>query len=69
MDVTFGDDKNQTKESTAAQNMALVKRMVFNVLKNETKIKPKLSKPTKRIAANMDLDYRDALINMAFNEG
>jgi predicted transposase YbfD/YdcC len=68
LDVTFGDDKNQTKESTAAQNVALVKRMVFNVLKNETQIKPKLSKPIKRIVANMDLDYRDTLINMAFNE-
>ncbi|MEX2104175.1 MAG: ISAs1 family transposase, partial [Bacilli bacterium] len=45
LDVTFGDDKNQTKESAAAQNLTLVKRMVFNVLKNEIKIKPKLSKP------------------------
>lgn len=66
LDVTFGDDDNQTK--AAAQNLTLVKRIVFNVLKSETKIKPKLSKPTKRIVANMDLDYRDELIKLAFNQ-
>lgn len=68
LDVTFGDDDNQTREATASQNLALVKRMVFNVLKNETKIRPKLSKPTKRIVANMDLDYRDELIKLAFTQ-
>lgn len=69
LDVTFGDDDNQTKEVTSTQNLALVKRMVFNVLKSETKIKPKLSKPTKRIVANMDLTYRDELIKLTFNQG
>jgi hypothetical protein len=69
LDVTFGDDRNQTREATASQNLAVVKRMVFNVLKNETKIKPKMSKPNKRIVAALNLKYRDHLINMAFNQG
>ena len=68
LDVTFGDDDNQTKEMRAAQNLSLIKRIVFNVLKNETKIKPKASKPTKRIMANMDLSYRDELIKLAFHQ-
>lgn len=68
LDVTFGDDRNQTREAAAAQNLAVVKRMVFNVLKNETKIKPKMSKPNKRIVAALNLEYRDVLINMAFNQ-
>lgn len=68
LDVTFGDDRNRTREAAAAQNLAIVKRMVFNVLKNETKIKPKMSKPNKRIVAATNLEYRDALISLAFNE-
>lgn len=30
LDVTFGDDRNQTREGVAAQNLAIVKRLVFN---------------------------------------
>lgn len=67
LDITFGDDRNKTIEPAAAHNLALVKRMVFKVLKNETQIHPKTSKPNKRIVAAMDLDYRDHLIRMAFN--
>ena len=47
LDVTFGDDQNQTRLSAAAQNLAIVRRMVFNTLKQETKVRPKLSKPKK----------------------
>lgn len=68
LDVTFRDDHNKTLDLAAAHNLAIVKRMVFNVLKNETKIKPKLSKPNKRIVAALDLDYRDHLIGQAFTQ-
>lgn len=68
LDVTFGDDQNRTREAAASQNLAIAKRMVFNVLKNETKIKPKMSKPNKRIVAATDSEYRDVLINMTFNQ-
>ncbi len=68
LDVTFGDDHNRTQEAAAAQNLTIVKRMVFNVLKNEVKVRPKTSKPNKRIVAATDPAYRDLLINLAFNE-
>lgn len=68
LDVTFGDDHNKTLDKAAAHNLAIVKRIAFNVLKNETKIKPKMSKPNKRIVAAMDLEYRDHLISQAFNQ-
>lgn len=68
LDVTFGDDDNQTKEATAAENLAIVKRIVFNVLKNETKIKPKMSKPNKRVVAALNTKYRDVLIKLAFTQ-
>jgi predicted transposase YbfD/YdcC len=68
LDVTFRDDHNKTLDMAAAHNLAIVKRMVFNVLKNETTIKPKMSKPNKRVVAAMDLEYRDHLISQAFNQ-
>lgn len=68
LDVTFGDDRNQTREAVAAQNLAIVKRMVFNTLKNETNIQPKMSKPNKRVVAAADPAYRDVLINLNFNQ-
>jgi len=68
LDVILGDDRNQTREGVAAQNLAIVKRMVFNTLKNETKVHPKKSKPKKRIVAATDPAYRDVLINLNFKE-
>lgn len=66
LDVAFGDDRNQTRQVVAAQNLAIVKRLVFNALKNETKVQPKMSKPNKRIQALMDPEYRDILIDLSF---
>jgi predicted transposase YbfD/YdcC len=68
LDVTFGDDRNQTREGVAAQNLAMVKRLVFNTLKNENKVRPKMSKPKKRVLASVDPEYRDVLINLNFKE-
>lgn len=68
LDVTFGDDANQTRGAASAQNLAIVKRMVFNVLKKETKMYPKKSKPKKRIIASHDPEYRDKLLNMMFHQ-
>lgn len=68
LDVMMGDDRNQTREGVAAQNLAIVKRMVFNTLHNETKVQPKMSKPKKRVMAATDPSYRDVLINLNFKE-
>lgn len=68
LDVVLGDDRNQTREAAAAQNLAIVKRIVFNTLKNETQVHPKLSKPQKRVAAATDPEYRDRLINLNFKD-
>jgi predicted transposase YbfD/YdcC len=68
LDVTFGDDRNQTREGAAAQNLAIVKRLVFNTLKIENKVQPKMSKPNKRVLASVAPEYRDVLINLNFKE-
>src|SRR5665648_846014 len=66
LDVTFGDDKNKTEERVAGQNLALVKRIAFNTLKNEKTIRPKLSTPKKRLNALLNTEYRDTLIDLNF---
>lgn len=68
LDVTFGDDSNKTQERIAAQNLALVKRIAFNTLKNEKTIRPKLSTPKKRLNALLEPDYRDTLIELNFKK-
>jgi|GEM_PF-171483 len=68
LDVVLGDDRNKTREGVAAQNLAIVKRIVFNTLKNENKVQPKMSKPSKRVLASADPEYRDVLINLNFKE-
>lgn len=35
MHVTFRDNRNKTQEGATAQNLALVKQIAFNTLKNE----------------------------------
>lgn len=68
LDVMLGDDRNQTREGVAAQNLTIVKRIVFNTLQNETKVHPKKSKPKKRVVAATNSAYRDVLINLSFKE-
>lgn len=64
LDVVLKDDQNQTRESVSAQNLATVRRMAFNVLKQETGVHPKKSKPQKRVMASVDEEYRNVLIQL-----
>ncbi len=69
LDVTFGDDKNRTRKGKAPQNLAVIKRLAFNAIKNETQKYPKESMKGKRFFALMDYDYRDYLIDLNLKEG
>ncbi|MFA6572296.1 MAG: ISAs1 family transposase [Bacteroidota bacterium] len=66
LDVTYGDDANRTRKGTSPQNMALLKRIAFNTVKNDTKKHPKQSMKGKRFIASMDFKYRDYLIDLNF---
>lgn len=66
LDVTYGDDANRTRKGTAPQNMAVLKRIAFNTVKNDTKKHPKQSMKGKRFIASMDFKYRDYLIDLNF---
>jgi len=62
LDVTFGEDQSRARERNAAQNLATVRRIIINILKNEdTK---KISMRRKRHAAALDEDYLKILLGI-----
>lgn len=66
LDVTYGDDANRTRKGTAPQNMAVLKRIAFNAVKNDTVKHPKESMKGKRFLAGIDFAYRDFLVGLNF---
>lgn len=66
LDVTFRDDVSTIRKDVAPQNMAVVKRMALNMIRNETKIHPKLSANKKRLVAAYDVDYRSKIVEINF---
>jgi predicted transposase YbfD/YdcC len=68
LDVTYGDDANRTRKGTAPQNMAVLKRIAFNSVKNDKKRYPKESMKGKRFLALIDSEYRDYLIDLNFKD-
>lgn len=66
LDVTFRDDANKTRKDVAPQNMAVIKRIALNMLRNETKVYPKLSGNKKRYMCAWDMDYRNKIFETNF---
>ena len=66
LDVTFKDDANRTRKDKAPNNMAILKRLAFNVVKKDTTQYPKESMKSKRFIAHSDHEYRDYLLNLNF---
>lgn len=69
LDVTFRDDAGTIRKDVAPQNMAVIKRMALNMIRNETKIHPKLSANKKRLIAAYDVDYRSKIVDINFKGG
>lgn len=68
LDVTYKDDANKTRKGAAPQNMAVLKRIAFNAVKNDTKKHPKESMKSRRFLAGIDPKYRDYLIELNFKK-
>ena len=60
LDVTFGEDKSRLHTDNAAANMAIIRKVAFNALKQNPS---DLSLKLKRIKAAHDQAFRSALIN------
>lgn len=68
LDVTFKDDDNKTRMGNGAENMATIKRIVFNAIKSEKQMYPKKSIGGKRVIAAINFEYRDHLIDLSLNK-
>jgi len=66
LDVTFSDDASKIRKDMAPQNMAVAKRIVLNMVRNEKEMDPKLSANLKRLKGSLDLDYRTHVFNLNF---
>ncbi len=64
LDVTFREDANRTRKGNAPRNMALLRRLTLNMLKKDTKKKPKKSLKRRRFIALLDTDYLDYILSI-----
>jgi hypothetical protein len=65
LDVTFGEDQSRARDKNAAQNLATMRRLIVNLLKNDdTK---KMSMRRKRRVAAWDEDYLKVLLGVKFD--
>jgi len=62
LDVTFHEDQSRARSRHAAQNLATLRRLALNMVKNDKT--EKLSIRQKRMLAAMDLDYLKRLIGV-----
>jgi len=62
LDVTFHEDQSRARSRHAAQNLATLRRLALNMLKNDKT--ETLSIRQKRMLAAMDLDYLKRLIGV-----
>ena len=62
MDVTFGEDRNRTRLKRAAQNLALMRRLAFNICKLDSSIKDSIKGKMFRAACSNS--YLSSLLNL-----
>jgi len=60
MDVAFNEDRSRIRKDHGAENMAVIRRFVMNILRDETKLKGSFK--TKLKALSWDTDYALSLI-------
>jgi predicted transposase YbfD/YdcC len=66
LDVTFRDDANKTRKDMAPQNMAVAKRIVLNMVRNEKELYPERSANLKRLTGSLDMEYRTHVFDLNF---
>ena len=60
LDVTFGEDDSSVSKRNAAENLALIRRLVLSLLKGH---KSKASLATKRYMAALDVSFLEEILN------
>lgn len=62
LDVTFGQDANQTRTQHAAENLAVIRHFAFNLIRRHTG--DRYSVPRRRRLCDYDVAYREALLGI-----
>jgi predicted transposase YbfD/YdcC len=62
LDVTFGEDQSRARDRHAAQNLAALRRIALNLIKQNPK--QKVSQRQKRILAALDTDFLEQLLGI-----
>lgn len=65
LDVSFDEDKLKMRAGYAAQNLSILRRMVLNLLKQDTSTKASIK--AKRKKAGWNKDYLKSLLSTLFN--
>ena len=61
LDVTFGEDKSRLRQGNAAANMAVIRKIAFNALRQAP---AQVTLKLKRVKAAHDRDFRSSLIRV-----
>lgn len=62
LDMYFGEDRHRARAGNAAENMALLRRWVLSLLRNDTTVKG--SVPKKRYKATLDVEVLEKILNL-----
>lgn len=63
LDVAFGEDQSSIRAGHAARNMATVRRLALNLLKQEENLS--VGAKNKRLRAGWDQDYLQKVLQQA----
>jgi predicted transposase YbfD/YdcC len=63
LDVTFGQDANQTRTKYAAENLAVVRHFALNLIRRHSA--DRLSVPRRRRMCDYNIAYREALLGIS----
>jgi predicted transposase YbfD/YdcC len=66
LDVTFREDASRTRKDCAPQNLALLKRMVLNMVKKDKEKYPKKSLKRRRFMASLYDEYLEYILVINF---
>ena len=66
LDVTFREDASRTRKGCAPQNLALLKRLVLNMVKKDKEKYPKKSLKRRRFMASLYEEYLDYIFSINF---
>lgn len=66
LDVTFREDASKTRKGKAPENLAMLKRLVMNMVRKDDKRLPKKSLRIRRVNALLDEEYLEYILDINF---